>query len=104
MDIDIEQMVFTAAIFRNTNVGEVARAIGMAPSSLYKKISRNTLKAGELAKIAKVLGGEYVFYSWRGFNTPPFRAFFMVLKPSPTTFKNQHTSSLQGEVVDFLGF
>ena len=62
MDLDIEQMVFTSAIFRNTNVGEVARAMGMSPASLYKRISRNTLRPGELSNIAKVLGGEYVFY------------------------------------------
>ena len=58
----MEQMIFTAAIFRDTNVAEIARAIGMAPSSLYKKISRSTLKPWELSKIGKVLGGEYVFY------------------------------------------
>ena len=62
MNIDIEQMVYTAAIFRNTNVAEIARAIGMAPSSLYKKISRDTLKSRDLARIAKALGGEYNFY------------------------------------------
>jgi len=62
MTIEMEQMIFTAAIFRNTNVAEIARAIGMAPSSLYKKISRSTLRPWELAKIGEALGGEYVFY------------------------------------------
>ena len=62
MDLDVEQMVFTSAIFRNTNVAEIARVMGMTPSNMYKKIQRNTLKAGELSKIAKALGGEYVFY------------------------------------------
>ena len=62
MDINIGQMIFTAASYRNTNVGMVAQAIGMSPSSLYKKISRNTLKPGELSKIAKVLGAEYICY------------------------------------------
>lgn len=62
MHLDIEQMIYTSAIFRNTNVGEIARAIGMTPSNLYKKIKRNTLKPWELAKIAKSLGGEFVFY------------------------------------------
>ena len=62
MDLDIEQMIYTSAAFRNTNVGEVARAIGMAPSNLYRKIKRNTLKPWELAKIGKALGGEYVCY------------------------------------------
>ena len=58
----MEQMIFTAAIFRNTNVGEIARSIGMTPSSLYKRIKRNTLKPGDLSIIARALGGEYVFY------------------------------------------
>ncbi|MCL2410624.1 MAG: lysophospholipase [Treponema sp.] len=45
------------------------------------------------------------FYSWRGFNTPPnrrfdFRAFSKGIKPESNTFREQHTSSLQGEVVD----
>ena len=59
---DIEQMIYTAAAFRNTNVGEVARVIGMAPSNLYRKIKHNTLKPWELSKIGKALGGEYIFY------------------------------------------
>ena len=62
MKIDIEQMIYTSAIFRNTNVGDVARKIGMAPSNLYRKIKRNTLKTWELSKIAEALGGEYNFY------------------------------------------
>ena len=59
---DIEQMIYTAASFRKINVGEIARRIGMSPSNLYRKIKQNTLKPWELSDIAKVLGGEYVFY------------------------------------------
>ena len=62
MDPDIEQMIFTSAIFRNTNVAEIARLIGMTPSNIYKKIRRNTLKSGDLSRIAKALGAEFVFY------------------------------------------
>ena len=62
MNIDIEQMIYTSAIFRNTNIGVIARKIGMVPSNLYRKIKRNTLKSWELAKIAEALGGEYNFY------------------------------------------
>ena len=62
MDLNIEQMIYTSAIFRNTNVGEVARAIGMAPSNLYRKIKHNTLKPWEIEKIGKALGGKYVYY------------------------------------------
>ena len=61
MHLEIEQMIYTSAMFRNTNVGEVARAIGMTPSNLYRKIRRNTLKPWELSQIAKALGGEYIF-------------------------------------------
>ena len=62
MNLTIGQMISTAAIFRNTTVAEIARAIGMAPSVLYRKINRNTLKPWELSKIAEVLGGEYHFH------------------------------------------
>ena len=62
MDNEIEQMVFTAAMFRNTNVAEIARAIGMAPPNLYRKMRKSTLKPAELAEIGKVLGAEYSFY------------------------------------------
>jgi len=62
MENAIEQMVFTAAVFRKTNVAEIARAIGMQPSNLYRKLRCNTLKPAELIKIGKILGAEYVYY------------------------------------------
>ena len=62
MDTEIEKMIYTAAIFRNTNVAEIARAIGMAPTNLYRKMKCCTLKSAELIKIGKVLGAEYSFY------------------------------------------
>ena len=62
MEITIEEMIYTAAKFRKTNVAEIARAMGVSPSVLYKKIYRNTLKPWELAKIAQTLDGEYHFY------------------------------------------
>ena len=62
MNLTVGQMISTAAIFRNTTLAEIARAIGMAPSSLYRKIERNTLKPWELSEIAQVLGGEYHFH------------------------------------------
>ena len=62
MNLTIAQMIYTAAIFRQTNVAEIARYIGMTPSALYKKISRNTLRPEELSKIAKALGGEYYYH------------------------------------------
>ena len=55
-------MIYTAASFSKTNVRKVALDLGITPSSLYKKIKRNTLKPSELSKIAKALGAEYVFY------------------------------------------
>ena len=62
MDLNIEQMIYTSVTFRNTNVGEVARAVGMSPSNLYRKIKHNTLKPLDLARIGKALGGEFVYY------------------------------------------
>ena len=61
MNLDIEQMIYTSVMFRNTNVREVARVIGMTPSNLYRKIRSNTLKPWELSRIAQALGGEYIF-------------------------------------------
>jgi len=62
MDNETEKMIYTAAIFRNTNVAEIARTIGMAPANLYRKMKCCTLKPAELTKIGKVLGAEYSFY------------------------------------------
>jgi len=62
MDNEIEKMIYTAAVFRNTNVAAIARAIGVAPANLYRKMKCITLKPAELAKIGKVLGGEYSFF------------------------------------------
>jgi len=62
MDNEIEKMIYTAAIFRNTNVAEIARTIGMAPQNLYRKMKSSTLKPLDLTRIGKVLGGEYAYY------------------------------------------
>ena len=62
MDNEQENMVYTAAMFRNTNVAAIAKELGMSSSNLYRKMRLCTLKPAELAKIAKVLGGEYSFY------------------------------------------
>jgi len=62
MDNEIEKMVYTAAVFRNTNVAEIARTIGMAPANLYRKMKQCTLKPAELVKIGKALGAEYTYY------------------------------------------
>ena len=62
MDNEIEKMLYTAAMFRNTNLADIARTIGMAPQNLYKKMKRSTLKPADLSKIGKILGAEYAFY------------------------------------------
>ena len=61
MDNEMEKMVYTAAIFRNTNVADVARNIGMSPQNLYQKMRRCTLRPADLSKIGKYLGAEYTF-------------------------------------------
>jgi hypothetical protein len=88
MDIYTEQMIYTAAVYRNTNVGEVARTIGMAPSNLYRKIKQGTLKKAELDKIARALGGEYCFYILF-----PNGTRIGKIKNSGTTRKNKKTTS-----------
>ena len=88
MRIEVEQMIYTAAFFRNTNVGEIARAIGMTPSNLYKRIKRSTLKPWELEKIGKVLGGEYVFY----YSFPNGTKIGTLEKPKPAGKKRKPDS------------
>ena len=62
MDNEVESMLYTAAVFRNTNLADIARTIGMSPQNLYKKMKRRTLKPEELGRIGKSLGAEYAFY------------------------------------------
>jgi hypothetical protein len=62
MDNELEKMIYTAAIFRNTNVADIARTMGMAHQNLRRKMKHCTLKPSELAKIGKILGGEYIYY------------------------------------------
>ena len=58
----MEKMIFTAATFRNTNVADIARTIGIAPQNLYRKMKCSTLKPMDLERIGKALGGEYTYY------------------------------------------
>ena len=62
MDNEVEQMIYTAAVFKGTNVAEIARSIGMSPQNLYRKMKALTLKPEELTAIAKALGAEYAFF------------------------------------------
>ena len=58
--MNVEQEIFLAVAYRGTNISAVARAIGMKPQVLHKKINRNTLKKEDLCKIGKALGGRYM--------------------------------------------
>jgi len=58
--INVEQELFLAVAYRGTNISALARAIGMKPQVLHKKISRNTLKKEDLCRIGKALGGRYM--------------------------------------------
>ena len=60
--MSIEQQIFFAVAYRATNISAIARAMGMTPQNLHRKISRNTLKKEELSEIGKILGGKYVSY------------------------------------------
>ena len=62
VSMSIEQQIFLAIAYRATNISAIARAMGMSPQNLHRKISRNTLRKEELCKIGKVLGGKYVSY------------------------------------------
>ena len=59
---EVEQMIFTAAVFCNTSAAEIARAMGMAPQNFYRKMKQANFKPEEFSKIAKILGAEFVYY------------------------------------------
>ena len=61
-NLSIEQQIYLAITYRETNVSAVARAMGMAQQNLHRKMAHNTLRKDDLCKIAKILGGEYVSY------------------------------------------
>ena len=60
--ISVEQQIYLAIAFKETNVSAIARAMGMARQNLHSKIIRNTLKKEELCEIAEIMGGKYVSY------------------------------------------
>ena len=60
--MSVEQEIFFAIAYKATNISAIARAMGMSPQNLHRKISRNTLKKEELCEIGKILGGKYVTY------------------------------------------
>ena len=60
--ISIEDLLYIVAAYKVTSISAIARAMGISPQNLHKKIYRNTLKKEELCKIGKILGGEYVSY------------------------------------------
>ena len=64
--MDIEQKIKMACAFKGISQRKLAEMIGQTPSNLNTKIKRETLTNAELAKIAEVLGGVYVF----GFEFP----------------------------------
>ena len=60
--MSIEQQIFFAVAYKGTNISAIARAMGLSPQNLHRKISKNTLKKEDLCKIGKILGGRYVSY------------------------------------------
>ena len=62
----IEQKIKMACSYKGISQRKLAEMIGQTPSNLNTKIKRETLTYEELAKIAEVLGGVYVF----GFEFP----------------------------------
>ena len=59
-NMSIEQLLFLAVAYRATNISAIARAMGMTPQNLHRKITRNTLKKEELCRIGEILGGKYM--------------------------------------------
>ena len=60
--ISVEQQLYLAIAYRETNISAIARAMGTTRQNLYCKIVRNTLRKEELCKIGEILGGKYVSY------------------------------------------
>ena len=60
--MSVGQQIFLAAAYRETNIASIARAMGLSPQNLHRKIHCNTLRKEDICKIGKILGGEYVSY------------------------------------------
>ena len=58
--MNIRQMLFMLVNFRNTNISDLAKKLGMSRQNLHTRMKRGTLTKDELSKIAKVLGCRYV--------------------------------------------
>ncbi len=64
--MNITQKINMALAYKGISQAELARRIGQTPSNFNQKMKRETFTQGELEKIAKTLGGVYVF----GFEFP----------------------------------
>ena len=60
--MNVEDQIYLALAYKATNIGYLARKMGMTRQNLCKKINRNTLTKEDLAKIAKILGAKYISY------------------------------------------
>ena len=58
--MNIEQKIKMALGYANISQAELARRLGTTPQNLHYKIKRNTLTFEDMAKIADVLGAEWV--------------------------------------------
>jgi len=59
MTIEIEQQINMLAAYKKISQAEIARLIGVTPQNLHLKIKRETLRPGDLDKIAEALGATY---------------------------------------------
>ena len=58
--VSVQKLIFLATAYRETNISAIARAMGISPQNLHRKINGNNLKKEDLCSIAKALGGKYV--------------------------------------------
>lgn len=58
--MNIEQKIKMALGYANISQSELARRLGYTPQNFNQKIKRNTLTFEDMAKIADVLGAEWV--------------------------------------------
>ena len=61
-NVNTEELIYMAVAYRGTNISAVARAMGMSPQNLHRKLACNTLRKEEICRIGKALGAKYVSY------------------------------------------
>ncbi len=58
--MDTKKQIKTAFAYAGVTMSEIARRTGMTPQNLNQRITRDTLRADDLQRIAQAMGAEYI--------------------------------------------